>query len=237
MSGVKAIARVYGGVRALPHRLRFAIAKAMLGPERAFSSASERISRIPGLTGVYTRFAFYRAVLPAVGEDAYIGYMTVFSKQDATLGEKAYIGRFCSIGYAEIGEKVMLADGVQVLSGRHTHGSSADAGKATGDQAQNNAESLHDKELQISKVTIGKGAWVGANAVVMADVGEHAIVGAGAVVTKPVPAGTTVGGVPAKQLGAGKNPPQGPEAPKSDLTPAPVAVDSPQDQAAIAAES
>ena len=49
-------------------------------------------------------------------------------------------------------------------------------------------------------VRIGRGTWIGNNAVVMADVGEDAIVGAGAVVTKPVPARTIVGGVPARVI-------------------------------------
>jgi len=47
---------------------------------------------------------------------------------------------------------------------------------------------------------VGMGAWVGAHATVMADVGEHAIVGAGSVVTKEVPAYAVVGGNPAKIL-------------------------------------
>src|SRR4030095_2973114 len=49
-------------------------------------------------------------------------------------------------------------------------------------------------------IRIGDGAWIGANATVMADVGHDAIVGAGAVVTKPVSPYAVVAGNPARVL-------------------------------------
>jgi len=56
---------------------------------------------------------------------------------------------------------------------------------------------LPDKHASL---TIGQGAYIGANATILAgcDVGEMAIVGAGAVVTRPVPPGVTVLGIPAR---------------------------------------
>ena len=45
---------------------------------------------------------------------------------------------------------------------------------------------------------IGEGSWIGAGAVIMADVGKGSIVGAGAVVTKPVPEAVIAAGVPAR---------------------------------------
>lgn len=195
MSAAKSIARCLGVCLAIPHRVCYAIARRVTGEQRAFIAASERVARRPGLLGVYTRQALYRATLAGVGDDVHFGFMSLFSKPAATLGDRVYIGRFCTIGWAEIGDDVMLADGVQILSGRHQHGSADDAAN------DDKIETLRDQEQQFSKVTIGKGAWLGANAVIMADVGEGAIVGAGAVVVKPVPPGATVGGVPAKPIG------------------------------------
>ena len=189
---VKTVGRTAGLVLAFPSLLTYALASTVIGPERAFCGISERLATRAGVLGVYVRQAFYRYTVGGVGRDVYFGFMSVFSKPAVRLGQRVYIGRFCTIGWADIEDDVMLADGVQVLSGRHQHGSKATQGRP-----------LRDNKQTYEKVTIGRGAWIGAGAVVMADVGEGAVVAAGAVVVEPVPAGVRVGGVPAKQLRQG----------------------------------
>ncbi len=190
---MKTAARAIGWGLALPYRCCYALGKAALGEQRAITGASERIAKVPGLLGVYCRQAFYSRVLDGVGQDVYFGFMSLFSKPGARLGDRVYIGRFCTVGLADIGDDVMLADGVQILSGRHQHGSPGDSGESGG--------TMRDQPQQFDKVTIGAGAWIGAGAIVMADVGAGAVVAAGAVVVKPVEAGARVGGVPARGLG------------------------------------
>lgn len=186
---MKRLAQIFFGLLVWPFILRYFALRAAFGEQRALSGMSESISRFSGMGGNYLRQAFYKRVLTRVGTDVHFGFLSLFSKAQASLGDRVYIGRMCTIGWADIGDDVMLADGVQILSGRHQHGSE------TGQSA-----TLRDNEQTFSKVTLGRGAWIGAGAIVMADVGEGAIVGAGAVVTKPVPAGAKVGGVPAKPL-------------------------------------
>ena len=196
MPTAKSIARFLGALRAVPHRACHACAKPILGDERAFIAASERIARLPGLIGIHTRQAFYKKTLAAVGDDVHFGFMSLLSKRAATIGDRVYIGRFCTIGWAEIGHDVMLADAVQILSGRHQHGSAPGVAPDAGP----GAATLRDNPQQFNKVTIGAGAWLGAAAIIMADVGQGAIVAAGAVVTRPVPPHTKVAGVPARTI-------------------------------------
>ena len=156
----------------------------VVGRSKSFTSTSEWLGLIPGNFGIYTRKVCYSVLLKSVGRDVSFGFMSLFSKQQAQLGDRVYIGRFCTIGWANIGDNVLLADGVQVLSGGNQH---------RGRKGEH--------EPQFDMITIGDGAWIGAGAVVMADVGPGAIVGAGAVVTKPIAATARVGGIPAKPLG------------------------------------
>lgn len=66
----------------------------------------------------------------------------------------------------------------------------------------NNHDPYDRMVLTCKPIWIQKGAWIGANAVILAgvSVGKHAIVGAGAVVTKDVPDYAVVVGNPAKVI-------------------------------------
>ncbi|MCC7339096.1 MAG: acyltransferase [Pirellulaceae bacterium] len=170
---------------ALPRLGVMRLMRMIMGDE-AFRLASESIARIPGMRGVLARQAFYRWTISHCGQDVHFGWLSVVSMPQASVGNRAYIGRFCSIGFAEIGEEVMLADHVQILSGGREHGPA------------NPGETMHMQPQIYHRVRIGNGAWIGAGAIVMADVGISAIVGAGAVVTKPIPAHCIAIGVPAR---------------------------------------
>lgn len=168
-----------------PRLAAYLLARAAVG-SRAFGAASESIARIPGMRGVFCRQAFYRSTLVSCGQDVSFGWMSVFSMTEACVADRVYIGRFCSLGYADLGEEVMLADGVQVLSGGQEH---------TRDDP---SRSMQSQRQSYQRVRIGRGSWIGAGAVIMADVGEHCIIGAGAVVNKPVPDYSLAVGVPAR---------------------------------------
>lgn len=189
---LKRLAQMIGRLLALPARARFAVLSRVVGPERAMSAVSESLARRPGLLGIHTRQAFYCATLTGIGADVHFGFMTVFSKPGAVLGGRVYLGRFCTVGVVTVGDDVKIADGVQLLSGSRHH---LQDDTFVGAGADDAGVAVHHE-----RITIGGGAWIGAGAVVMADVGAGAIVAAGAVVTRPVPAGAVVGGVPARPL-------------------------------------
>lgn len=181
MRVLKLAMKLLGLLRALPHYAAYRLVAAPLGRPRALMDASERIARVPGLWGIYTRQAFYTLALKRVGRDVHFGFMSLFSKPGAELEDEVYIGRMCTIGWAHIEAGARLADGVQVLSGRRQH------------------DTAHDEPAFV-RVRIGARAWIGAGAVVMADVGEGAVIAAGAVVVQPVPPHARVAGVPARRI-------------------------------------
>ena len=171
----------------LPRLVAYRICALVWGANRAFLASSESISRIPGMRGVFARQAFYRVLLSHCGKDVYFGWQSVFSMREASVGDNVYIGRRCNIGYGHIESRVMLADGVQILSGGREHG-----------LAQDDDEHHQDQHQTYTKVSIGAGAWLGTNAIIMADIGVATVVGAGAVVNKSLPDRTLCAGVPAR---------------------------------------
>ena len=159
-----------------------------MGADRAMESSSQAWALVPGISGQYLRRAFLCRTLKGCARSATIEFGTLFSSASASIGERAYIGPRCHIGWAIIEADVLIAAGVHVPSGARTHGTDDPDVK------------IRDQATVKSPVRIGAGSWIGSAAVVMADVDRDAVVGAGAVVTKPVPARAIAGGVPAQVI-------------------------------------
>lgn len=160
----------------------------VIGPDRALEASTQFWSLVPGLTGQYLRRAFLSLTLSSCARSATIEFGTLFSSTSASIGEGVYIGPRCHLGWAIIENDVLVAAGVHVPSGAHTHG------------MDDLSVAMRDQPTSKSPVRLGAGAWIGSAAVVMADVGRDAVVGAGAVVTKPIADCTIAGGVPARVL-------------------------------------
>jgi virginiamycin A acetyltransferase len=160
----------------------------VMGADRALEASTQFWAIVPGLSGQYLRRAFLCQSLSYCARSATIEVGTLFSSASASIGERAYVGPRCHLGWALIEDDVLIAAGVHVPSGAHTHG------MAEGSVA------MRDQPSRRSPVRIGAGAWIGSAAVVMADVGKGAVVGAGAVVTRPIADHVIAGGVPARVL-------------------------------------
>jgi virginiamycin A acetyltransferase len=184
---LKAAAHALAVIAVMPSVLSWLRAK-VIGPDRALEGSTQAWGLVPGLLGQYLRRAFLSCALPACARTATIEFGAIFSSASATIGERAYIGPRCHIGWALIDDNALLAAGVHVPSGGNTHG------------IDDLTTVIRDQPITKVPVRIGNGCWIGSAAVVMADVGRDAVIAAGAVVTRPIPDLTIAGGVPARVL-------------------------------------
>lgn len=107
-----------------------------------------------------------------------------FGKQ-VKIGKGVFINHsaiFSASGGIDIEDNVQLAPGVKILTINH--------------------DPYHRNIALCSRVTLKKGAWIGAGVTIMPGVtiGENSIIGAGAIVTKDIPANSIAVGVPAKVI-------------------------------------
>lgn len=171
-----------------PELLSFWVRARFVGRDRALEGSSQLLSLVPGFTGQYLRRAFLTRTLASCHPSVTVEFGTVFSKAGARLDENVYVGPRCHLGLVHVERNALLAAGVHVPSGPHSHGS-ADPDTP-----------MREQPGMLKMVRIGAGAWVGSAAVVLADVGRGAIIGAGAVVTHAVPDRMVAAGVPARVL-------------------------------------
>ncbi len=185
----KHAARAGARLLVLPHVALYRVAALLHDPDKAFHGASQALAGIPGLVGEYLRHEFYRMTLEQFGEDCCISYGTIFSKRGARLGRRVYVGTGCTLGLVSLGDDVLLASNVDVLSGASQH-------------AFDDPDTpIREQGGTFARVVVGADAWIGNRSVVLADVGKGCVIGAGSVVVKPIPDGALAVGAPARVVG------------------------------------
>ncbi len=132
----------------------------------------------------------------AIGDNVYIGRNTIIYTKNGNLriGDNVNISsncQFVSSNDMTIGADTVIGAYSYLLSG----GGYDFAATAPRFSQQNGF-------ITNGPLSVGENCWIGAGATVLdgASLGEHCVVAAGAVVTKPVPAQSVVGGVPARIL-------------------------------------
>jgi acetyltransferase-like isoleucine patch superfamily enzyme len=150
-----------------------------------FQTCSQIAGILPGYAGLFFRRGFYWMCLESFSRDCSIECGTWFFHTQVRIGKGVYIGCRCSVGMCDVGDMTLIGSNVDILSGRRQHHSDS-AGTPICVQGGT-----------FEKVRIGRNAWIGNSAVIMADIGEASIIGAGSVVIKPIPPNSVAVGNPA----------------------------------------
>lgn len=160
-----------------------------MSPETGFKAISEILSLIPSTVGLRPRYEFYRRTLRGCGKEVMIYFGVVFTYREINLGSYITINRNTSIQHCDIGDNVMIGEGVQLLSGPYVHNFSR------------TDIPMNRQGGRLKRIKIGNDVFIGSNSVIMVDIGDGAVVGAGSVVTKKVEPYSIVAGNPAKPIG------------------------------------
>jgi len=151
----------------------------------SFETVGKTLSLIPGLGGMWLRRAWYKATLAHCGDNLYVDFLAAIRTPKTSVGSNVYVGHSCWLGWADVGDDVMLGGHIVVLSGAAQH------------CFERIDVPMRLQEGHAEQVRIGRDVWVGNGAIIAADVAEGTVVGAGSVVTRTFPAYSVIAGVPA----------------------------------------
>lgn len=139
-----------------------------------FELVAFKISMLSYRRGNQIRCKFYKKTLKSVGENVLFSFGTIVTNKNTTIGNNVRLGPFNTIGWAKIGDDILTAQYVHILSGSRQH-------------------SFARKDIPIISqpgtikcVEVAGDNWIGANVVIMNDVGLGTVLGSGSVISTAV---------------------------------------------------
>jgi virginiamycin A acetyltransferase len=153
-----------------------------------YLTACEILALFPGECSRRIRRLWYHCTLKKCGKNLCVEWMAIISNKESELGDNVWIGPFCWICRARIGNNTMFAGHIRVLSGKNQHNISG------------LDRPIREQGGSHIFVEIGEDCWIGNGVIVMADISKGSVVSAGAVVNKVFPSFAVIGGVPAKAI-------------------------------------
>ncbi len=151
-----------------------------------FEQMTFRISTLPYRLGNDIRNYFYKKTLQSVGEKVIFSFGAVVTNRKTTIGNNVRLGPYSTVGWAKLGDEILIAQHVHILSGSKQHSYS-----------RLDIPITNQKGITES-ISIDGDNWIGANVVIMNDIGRGSVIGSGSVVVKPVKIGNVVVGNPSK---------------------------------------
>jgi len=153
-----------------------------------FKTVAIMVSKYPGRYGVLLRRAFYRRTLQKCGANLTVFYGAFIVYPEVEIGDNCTIEEDSIIRMCSIGDDVIIAARVSIMSGSQHHDVS-------------DVSTVFWKSRSFAKrVFVGNNVWIGTHAVVMEDIASNTAVGAGAVVTRKYEQHWVIAGVPAKPI-------------------------------------
>lgn len=151
-----------------------------------YNEMSQFISLIPFNLGKMVRYYYYRKTLAACGENVVFHFGVIISYPEVRIGNNVRLGPYNTLGYVSIGDNVLTGQYCHLLSGSQQH-------------LINRLDiPIMEQGSKLRMIAIGNDVWLGANSVIMNDVGNGCVVGASSVVTKPISDYEVAVGNPAK---------------------------------------
>lgn len=160
-----------------------------------FLTASRLLAIVPGAVGQLWRRVWYERTLAGCGSELEVDWMAAFRTPRARVGHRVFVGTFCWIGWADIGDDVMFGGHVTVLSGGHHH------------DWERLDLPMRQQRGELEQIAIGSDVWIGNGAIILADVAPGTVVGAGAVVNRTFDPRSILAGVPARVIRRRGSPP------------------------------
>jgi acetyltransferase-like isoleucine patch superfamily enzyme len=153
-----------------------------------FTAISEFLSFFPGYFGILIRRVWYKITLKKCGTNLTVDWLGVIRIQHSEIGNRCTLGVGNWFGWVRVGDDVMCGSYVSIISGNKQHDFS------------NLSLPMRTQSGEKKQILIDNDVWIGANAIVMADINCGTVIGAGSVVTKTHPPFSIIAGNPASVL-------------------------------------
>ncbi len=194
---MKSVLYGVGAIATAPCWLIEIVSRRMAGRDVWFVAQSEMLSLLPGRLGRILRNAYYARTLESCPLNVCLQFGVLFAYSGVRIGQDVYLGLHSKVGLVDIGDRTIISDDVQLLSGAHQH-ATAKSPYFEYPLSDDPCDPLFD--IRPKRIRIGRDCWIGTRAIVMADIGDNCIIGAGAVVTRPIPSNSVAVGMPARVI-------------------------------------